>query len=233
MADAVSHRRVLERIYSFHEETAGRWRFACRRGCHPCCTQSLAITGLEGKYLLGYLHDHGRTADAEADPAAPSGPRFLQTTNQYAAACLSAQAALPEEPGWNLDPCPFLGETGCSVYPARPFACRAMLSLRPCRRAGAAEAPPLLITFNTIIMQVLEHLDQGGVWGNMLQVLSFLRAPSRQARQEQAARLLTSSPCPGFLVPPEEREAVDRMLEALISARVDDTTVGGLLGAGG
>lgn len=78
-------------------------RIACRRGCAFCCHVDVAVTPLEA-IRLARLSRHAAAAGigvaARADAAA--APRFR--------------------------PCPLLKDGACSVYDARPFACRALYS---------------------------------------------------------------------------------------------------------
>jgi Fe-S-cluster containining protein len=222
---------ALQAIYSFHEELLGRWSFTCRQGCSTCCTQSVTMTGLEGEHLLGYLQRQQEMGILERSVRSrPSGQPQL-TTNQFAAACLQGHALNAEPEGWDLTPCPFLKNNCCRAYQARPFGCRALASLGSCDVIGAANTPPLLLSVNIMLMQVIEHLDQGGLWGNMLEVLACLAAPPSGQDDTLPFRLLTNRPCPGFLAIPGEEEELCRLQKELFSMQVGGRSLGEHLGA--
>jgi Fe-S-cluster containining protein len=177
---------ALQAIYSFHEELLGRWSFTCRQGCSTCCTQSVTMTGLEGEHLLGYLQRQQEMGILERSVRSrPSGQPQL-TTNQFAAACLQGHALNAEPEGWDLTPCPFLKNNCCKAYQARPFGCRALASLGSCDVIGAANTPPLLLSVNIMLMQVIEHRIKGDYGA-----ICWRYWPAWQRRQ--AGRMI---PCP-------------------------------------
>jgi Fe-S-cluster containining protein len=221
---------ALQAIYAFHEELLGRWAVACRQGCSTCCTQSVTMTGLEGEYLLAYLQRQQKMDILERIARPPAVGRPQLTTNQLAAACLEGRETEQVAAGWNLTPCPFLAKHSCMLYQARPFGCRALVSLGSCAAAGAAETPPLLLSVNIMVMQVIEHLDQGGRWGNMLEVLACLTGSPERQEGAMPFRLLLNQPCPGFLVAPEEEAEICRLQEKLFAMPMPGGSLGDLLG---
>jgi Fe-S-cluster containining protein len=231
--DPILKQKALARIYSWHEEWSRALPLACRKGCSSCCTRSVTISGLEETYLREHLAQAGKTGLLAGLPAlAPDGARPASTTNQFAAACLQGIESAGEPDGWNLAPCPFLLDRCCTVYPARPFGCRAFGSLTRCDSTGAAELPHLLLTVNTVIFQLIEHLDQGGAWGNLLDLLAAAAEADGDQRQEPRPPLLTCIPCPGFLIPPEEQAEVEHLLAGLLREPVGSISLGELLGRG-
>jgi hypothetical protein len=82
-----------------------------------------------------------------------------------------------------------------------------------------------------MLMQVIEHLDQGGLWGNMLEVLACLIAPPGKRKGALPFQLRTSLPCPGFLIAPAEEEESWRLQKELFSMQVDGRSLGEYLGA--
>lgn len=229
--DLALKKKALARISSWYEEWSRGLPLACRRGCSSCCTRSVTMTGLEGAVLREYLEQAGQASLLADLPALATGDaRPLSTTNQFAAACLQGIETAGGPECWNLASCPFLVDQACRVYPARPFGCRAFGSLARCDRSGAAEVPSLLLTVNTILLQLIEHLDQGGPWGNMFDVLAATRKGEDGGQEETRPGLLTCRPCPGFLVLPEEQGEVDHLLARLFREPVESTSLGELLG---
>jgi len=212
---------ILATIYDLYAAEVSKYPYACHQGCAACCTQSVTMTGLEGELLLAYLAANGRPLP-ELPPG--GGARPSCTTNELAARCLARQEFEAEEQFWSFAPCLFLREKSCSIYPARPFGCRSFGSFSPCAQTGEASLAPYLVTLNTVVMQIIEHLARGGLWGNMFDVLAFL-AKGRQNRPggpavDFSARLLTAQPLPGLLVPPDERAGLARFIARLEAAGV-------------
>lgn len=89
----------LVRLHSFADEVATfvAPHAACRRGCDSCCRMDVSITSLEAERLAAVSGRRTRRP-----PPAPS-----RAPTRFAGV-----------------PCPFLKHGACSVYEARPFACR-------------------------------------------------------------------------------------------------------------
>jgi len=177
---------------------------ACAKGCATCCTQSVTMTSLEGALMVEHLAAQGRLEWLQGllEQGEFSVPRPMVTTNGFAKACMD-QRSVPDEPEWSFAPCVFLKDGICTIYEARPFGCRAFISRIDCGKSGYAEVAPHLVTLNTVVQQVIEHLAQGGVWGNMLDVLAWLLGGG------QGQGVLSSLDVPGFLVMPEEKRLVE------------------------
>lgn len=209
---------MLAKIYPIYEQAVAEIPFACRDGCASCCTRSVTMTTAEGRDIAAYLADGGGKRPDWADSGGAGRP--LRTTNDLAANYLAGREVEPEpEAPWIYEPCGFLRDERCTIYPVRPFACRSFGSTRPCAEHGIAEAPEWLITLNIVVNQLIEHCDHGGFWGNMYDVLEYLDRPGGEHPASEggrpAGRLLPTRPVPGFLVPPGEEAIVDRFLEEL------------------
>ncbi len=214
-------------IYKVFAEAAAGVNFACGPGCATCCTRSVTLTTAEGRVLDDFLRDSGRVI-----PGLPLDQVALRpslTTNGLAACYLAGQEVGEEaESPWLFEPCFFLCEGLCSVYEARPFACRGFGSTVNCGTSGMAEAPEWLLTLTIVTNQILENLDRGGLWGNLADVLAFLGAGAgEEASLVARSRLLPNQPAPGLLVVPEELALVENYLARLGKATGLD--FGGLL----
>ena len=85
-----------------------------------------------------------------------------------------------------------------------------------CAAAGMAEAPEWLVTLTIVTNQFLEHLDQGGWWGNLADVLLSLdQGGAEKTRLAARRRLLANLPAPGVLVVPAEWALVKKYLASL------------------
>ena len=214
---------TIHQVYDIYSSYADSLDLACREHCCQCCTRNVTLTSLEAANVLDRL-----------DPA--DGKRFLQqiqlgismkrfqpliTTNQLAEKCARGEA-LPEEPSdsdWG--PCPLLEKDSCPLYNLRPFACRCLISRNRCDHAGHADIDEFSLTVNSLILQVIEHIDSDGCTGNLTDMLLYLSKPEkmhtyRQGRIEcTAANLIRNRPLKILMVPPYHRERAMPLLHRL------------------
>ncbi len=221
---------LLASIYETYETVLADTFFACRKGCASCCTQSVTITALEGNSILEYLAEYGVIRDDDlAGRLAASTPSLPAcTTNQFARSFLDGKVPETGAEEWSFAPCIFLAGNYCTIYPARPFACRCFASTTPCGPEGAAVLPTAVISLNTVVMQIIEHLDQGGCWGNMIEVLKSLSglkpAGGGAGPEQKKSGLYISQGNPGFLIPPEDKAAVVKYLNTLYMKEIAGRT---------
>jgi len=221
---------MLWRILAVYDARVGRFSLACGPGCDACCTRSVTMTSLEGEVLGDFLQQAGRWPEMAATlrEMGPSGIRPAETFNQFAALCL-AQREPADDVSLTRDmaPCLLLDADGrCTVYPARPFACRSFASSCRCAADRGAEMAPLLVTLNTVVLQLIEHLDSdGGCWGNLIDILRLRDRPEENIGNE----VLPARPLPGFLVPPWEEAEINAFLETLFRSTIQGRSFGRLL----
>jgi Fe-S-cluster containining protein len=90
---------------------------ACRAGCDHCCYQAVGVTAPEALAIFDHLKGT-RSSGELARVAAKISERHATTRD------LSSHDRFSPD-----HPCPFLEEGECSIYEARPLACRGMNSL--------------------------------------------------------------------------------------------------------
>src|SRR3954447_19999638 len=90
---------------------------ACKAGCDHCCHQAVGVTAPEALAIFDHLKST-RSSGELARVAANIAARHAQTSH------LSSDERFSPE-----HPCPFLDAGTCSIYDARPLACRGMNSL--------------------------------------------------------------------------------------------------------
>ncbi|MBI9075006.1 MAG: YkgJ family cysteine cluster protein [Desulfatibacillum sp.] len=190
---------ALMRLYSLLERTAAPWPVVCEKGCASCCTTHVTMTTLEGQAILDYLFKAG---DKPVPQNQGLGELFRPaiTTNGLARCCMERREPPVEQKPDHFNPCPFLEDNACTIYPVRPLGCRVMLSSKRCRAGGYAEMEDYWLTLNQVFLQAVEALDCPGKFGNMSLVLKFL-----DSGQEEEA-LLTNEPVPGLMIPREHQE---------------------------
>ena len=213
---AASHKALLN-IYDHYRQWAKGFDIACEKGCATCCTQSVTMTTLEGELIYAFI----RNDKPELLPVLNNLPENSSTpsttTNRFALDCLREKNIDKEDSPWNLSPCVFLRENCCSIYPMRSFMCRSFGSRIKCQDSGSAEIEPLFLTLNTVIMQCIEHLDQGRPWGNMNTILHMLTATENNIPVPGNRPVLLAEPIPGFLIPPEEQKQLQGQLKTLLN----------------
>ena len=225
-------KQILEIIFSRFHSWSDQFGFACARGCAFCCTRDVMITAPEGELLLDFIAcTHGLEwlrAKLDRHPAAQT---LSQTTNEYAAACLAGRDSETEEVR-SGGTCPFLEDNVCTVYPARPFACRCLVSTSICRRGGNAALPAGYLSAATAVSQIIEHLGQFRPWGNMLTILSLLGSAAGAdgpGLAETRGRCRTARPLPGFLIEEELSGTVVPLLDDILHSRIGERTVEDIL----
>jgi Fe-S-cluster containining protein len=222
--------KVLAAIYSFYDQFLKGFPLACKPGCHTCCTVNIVATSLEAGYLLrsSFFDDLDLKKLLFSAIARPIYRPGL-STNQIADLCLKQEEIPSERAEHGEGICPFLDQEGlCNVYEHRPFACRAMSSMKVCQYGGEAEMEPFLVTVNLAIYQIIEHLDRDRVSGNLLDVLSEL-VNTQSISPGPGNRLISNMALPGFLVTPDEQGRFRAFLRCLADFQVGDTTLGAFL----
>jgi Fe-S-cluster containining protein len=125
-----SERRIEGRVAALAEGKS----VSCHAGCFACCHQLVVVSPLEAHAIAGYLDEHPELQEAaqhrleEWEAQVSETPALKEALEAFSAAdgYLSGEAGgALEEAYWQAHlPCPFLAEGLCSIYPARPFACR-------------------------------------------------------------------------------------------------------------
>jgi len=207
--------KALLTIYDHFANWAKDFDFACEKGCATCCTQSVTMTTLEGELIYDFIMTNKPELISLLENLPENSPAPATTTNQFAAACFS-EKEVEHETAWDLSPCVFLRENCCTIYPVRSFMCRSFGSRIRCEESGEAYVDPLFLTLNTIIMQCIEHLDQGRPWGNMNTILRSIANRKTNASIQNTCSELLAEPIPGFLIPPDEADKLHNQIKALL-----------------
>ncbi len=230
---------VLKELYRYYGSWASGLELACRKGCAACCTRNVTMTMAEGRFIFEGLQEQSQLdrlrqrLQIEGRVGRPD-----MTTNEWARDCLEGLEISGQGSDHVLAPCPFLDQNQiCSIYSLRPFACRCFGSSVDCAKSGMAEQPDILMEVNTVTLQLIEHLDQGNCWGNMLDVLPILVRENDSGQEsdgdQQAGKadrhIRRCRPLPGFLVMPDQQTAVQAYLTGLFAIRTCRTTLGAIL----
>lgn len=221
--DMISKLALLDQIYSLFDDFARLENVACERQCATCCTCNMTLTTLEGYKIISLLDARAKSSLGQRIYAAVGQKRFKPqiTINRMAQHCMTGQE-IPEEiidPAWG--PCPLLSEKECPIYPIRPFGCRCMMSRLNCTDTGYADIDEFTLTVANLFNQFIEHLDQSGMTGNLIDVLIFLdndkniKAYQSDIMDIKTEGLIPNNPIPVLMIPPEHRKRVEPLLESL------------------
>jgi Fe-S-cluster containining protein len=231
-ADPASRLGALEAVYQLYDDYTAGLTPACRRGCARCCTSNVPVTSLEARYLLDYLARTNRSALLKqlAGTGKRQHLRLQVTTNAMARLCAEGKP-LPDEPNdpaWGR--CPFLTQEACPLYAARPFGCRCLVSSTSCGSTGYATIDDFTLTVNTVFLQCIEHLDAGGLSGNLSIMLNHLDGVFGQVPRPSVkipSELIPNSPLTILMIPPEHRDRITPWLEKLRKAMIPQPPAAG------
>lgn len=199
---------MLKRIYDIHENIIKKASWACKERCSTCCTRNVALTTLEGRYILEALPPEKRKPIFDQLTPLQSGKRYQPklTTNGFAEACVNNLDTPEEEndPSWGV--CPILKNSRCPIYERRPMGCRIMVSEVQCHDSSGALMAEKFIIIGQLFLQYVEHLDQNGHYGNLIDILLLLESrmgKNSGRQQDQLSPVLKNSPASYLLIPPE------------------------------
>ena len=218
---------ALEKIYEIYSEFTASLDLACKKYCAHCCTTSVILTTVEGYKIFKTLESEGRTRWIEKMRQASAHEHFQPkiTTNRLANLCAEGIEPPAEESG-EAKPCPFLSDHQCPIYNVRPFGCRCLVSRSDCGKKGYADVDDFVLSVNTIFFQAVEHLDQAGCTGNLIDVLGVMAAEkNRQAYENNRLNcsttgLIANQPLKILMIPPEHRTKMEPILESLRQIRI-------------
>jgi Fe-S-cluster containining protein len=161
---------LIERELVVLHEAGGA--VSCRAGCAACCRQLVVVAPLEALAIERHVRSADRPQRRRWEAA---HLRHSQALSQQPAlmrrfqAFRTARGYVPPEEGDMLEreywaaqiPCPFLEKERCTIYPARPFACREHFVVTPpeqcARDPDSVRMPPTRFEFRAIAGQVGEQ----------------------------------------------------------------------------
>ena len=211
----------LEGLYGVFEEFLKPFELACGPACDGCCTCNVSLTTLEGLFILENLGTDDRQRMIGLIAAAPA-QRFFRprlTTNGIAAKCANGEEIADDPNDSARGPCPLLTEGLCSIYELRPFGCRCMVSRKRCTASGQAEMDELILSANTLMMQIIEHIDADGYSGNFTDVILCLASGNFQSLQQitptlaSEYHLIGNRAIPALMIPPRHRAKLNQLLQ--------------------
>jgi Fe-S-cluster containining protein len=218
---------VLEKIYKVYDEFTTSLDLACKKGCAHCCTTSVILTTVEGYKIFKALESEGNSWWIDRVLPASAHLRFQPkiTTNQLANLCAEGIEP-PTEESTEWKQCPILINRQCPIYHVRPFSCRCLVSRNDCGKQGYADMDDFVLSVNTIFLQIIEHLDENGCSGNLIDVLGVMASEkNRQAFENNALKcstteLIANQPLKVLMIPPEHRTKMEPILKSLQDIRL-------------
>ncbi len=138
LASAHAARNTRQRVV-WLQRAASAWAeplqavAACHKGCSACCNIPVAITEYEALLIA---------AASNRAPARPAVSVRLSQVGEDELSWKKAERTLQESAP--SGPCPFLRAGACTIYSARPAACRTLVNLDDdallCQRVDGSEA---------------------------------------------------------------------------------------------
>ncbi len=226
----LAHRKeILKKIYDIYEEFIKDYDLACEKGCSACCTRNVTLTSLEAYGVVDYISEGNKKDLFEPLNVEEKRKRFQPkiTINKMAELC-SREEDLPAEetanPLWGR--CPLLTDKTCPVYENRPFECRSFCSKVNCEVEGVADIDPFIVSVNNLFRQFIEHIDSLGISGNLTDMLLYLAETEnkeilRGSDQPVAENLINNHPAMVLMIPPEHREKIQHLIDALQSININ------------
>ena len=109
-----------------------------------------------------------------------------------------------------------------------------------CRPGTNAAIPQHYMTAVTAVSQVIEHLDQRNLWGNMLHVMYLLAQQNSKTEDpgypENKKRLVcaqascrSSKPLPGFLIPEEDFPHLEPLIREIFDTKIGSRRIEDIL----
>lgn len=218
---------ALEKIYSIYDKFAASLDLACKKYCAHCCTTSVTLTSVEAYKIIMDLESNPEVDRIEKIRQAAAQTHFKPkiTTNQLANLCAQGIEP-PEEESSEWKSCPFLADDLCTIYALRPFGCRCLLSRHDCGTEGYADMDDYVLSVNTVFLQSIEHMDDKGCTGNLLDVLEVMASEeNRQAYENKTLKcstvgLIANQPLNILMIPPEHRTKMEPILKSLQEIRI-------------
>lgn len=205
----------LRKIYTLYHETLDSDHYACKATCSTCCTANVTLTRVETDFILKSLGTEKQKALMQRIKQKFPENRFIpkMTTNGFARLCMEGKDIPEEENSPLAGPCPLLENHLCTIYEARPFGCRALISKASCQEQGYASVSPRVLTLNTIFLQTIEHLDQTGITGNLSDMLLSNLLPNPPEHGKKL--FIPNEPIAMLMVPPEHQEGLKPLIRRL------------------
>lgn len=210
---------TVKEIYRLYDAQLKTANMACRKYCADCCTTNVTMTRLEGLLITDVVSEKqisGRLSKNACDALPRYQPRL--STNTYIERCRSGEDPDDDQPGAQSGICPFLESGACTIYPVRPFGCRCMISKTTCSQNGYAEIDEVTLTMNTVFLQFIEHIDQKGFSGNMIDVLTCLTAKPDAISPDAISkdcRIIANRPISVLMVPPDQQREMQEIVTSL------------------
>lgn len=117
---------------------------SCKRGCHFCCRQNVTISEAEALVIVEYCQEHGIDMPREY---------FLEQL-KYGWKEVASTIV-----GW----CAFLKNGECSIYPARPLACRKYYVASPPEQCDVITYPADKFNVGVMIYTIPE-IEASAFW---------------------------------------------------------------------
>ncbi len=219
--------KTLDVMYNIYDTSIENLDFACEKHCSYCCSCNLTATTLEACRILSHLKEK-RKLSLIGPSLVKNKERFIPsvTVNEMAEICSRGEDIPEENVNHKAGKCQFLSDDICSIYEARPFNCRCMLSTDRCAKTGYAVISPYLLTVHNIFTQYIEHLDSSGYTSNLTDMLLALSSEENIYQYENGLdlssnNLVKNKAIHTLMIPPEHIKQIQPLLENIRNIKMD------------
>lgn len=221
--DLQSKLSLLSQLYDVYDNFVENLDLACKRFCSTCCTCNVTLTTLEGYRIIDSMDKKFKRELISKIDAVSLTERFQPqlTINRLAQKCMNDEE-IPEEfsdPAWGN--CFLLCNNECPIYDLRPFGCRCLISKKICSQTGYADIDEFVLTVNNVFQQTIEHIDEDGMTGNLIDVLLFLQSVKNREFYQAGkvptggTGLIPNTRAPVLMIPHHHRVRMQPILRAI------------------
>ena len=219
---------ILNKAYNIYDNFSTGLDVACKKSCAHCCTRNVTLTTIEAYKIIDYMVLNKKLKLFKKVKAESDMERFHPeiTTNRLAMLCIKGEKIPVEKESGTLIKCPLLIDDECPVYPVRPFGCRCFVSKQPCSEIGYADVDPFVLSVNNLFLQFIEHVDSDGYTGNLTDLLLSISFGEEGLHSEICIKkqkknlLVHNMPITVLMIPPEHRQRIEPVVEALKKIKV-------------
>ncbi|MEZ4550936.1 MAG: hypothetical protein R2860_12385 [Desulfobacterales bacterium] len=210
---------VLDQLYQLYDNYIDTLDIACKKFCADCCTGNVTITTLEAQKIISALDMNFKTQMQRRSAGRCNSRGLFRRHHQSAGEYLRCWCTIrcPKKPLIRPGTLSAVdGQCLPHLHPGRSGA-GIWYPLSDARVLGAAEIDDFTLTVNHAFLQYIEHIDQNGGSGNLLDVLCYaIHNESANTRDQIRPRttLIRNTPLSAS-IPPEHREQIAPIMAAI------------------
>ncbi|MEG6615607.1 YkgJ family cysteine cluster protein [Peptococcaceae bacterium 1198_IL3148] len=161
-------------------------KVTCTKGCDSCCHEQVLAQGIEGLVAAAWINKQPRSLRKNILKKLDKWMKELKNAGINLHLCSPEEIYSEANKYWESKiACPFLNNNICSIYPARPFACRTML---------VASDPQECSKNKVNAVRVHSNKFEQLVRSEFLQVTGLLNNINNNVNEQQIANMVSWFP---------------------------------------